>query len=89
MVPTGGPTPVWRGSQRASRDGAPGCATLDRCGSSERERSDTTAVPAAGVILQCVIGLVIADAIQEKFGGDTLAELHERVAAAHAYAQAY
>lgn len=54
-----------------------------------RERSDTTAVPAAGVILQCVIGLVIADAIQEKFGGDTLAELQERVAAARAYAQTY
>lgn len=54
-----------------------------------RERSDTTAVPAAGVILQCVIGLVIVDAIQEKFGGDTLAELQERVAAARAYVQSY
>ncbi|WP_034385263.1 chorismate synthase [Deinococcus sp. YIM 77859] len=54
-----------------------------------RERSDTTAVPAAGVILQCVIGWVLADAVLEKFGGDTLPELQERVQAARAYARAY
>ncbi|GHF99492.1 chorismate synthase [Deinococcus piscis] len=54
-----------------------------------RERSDTTAVPAAGVILQCVIGWVLAEAVLEKFGGDTLPELQERVAAARAYAAEY
>jgi len=54
-----------------------------------RERSDTTAVPAAGVILQTIIGWVLADAMLEKFGGDTLPELQERVAAARAYEQAY
>ncbi|MDL2344114.1 chorismate synthase [Deinococcus sp. MIMF12] len=54
-----------------------------------RERSDTTAVPAAGVILQCVIGWVLADAMLEKFGGDTLPELQERVTAARAYARGY
>ncbi|MEF2279244.1 chorismate synthase [Deinococcus sp. YIM 134068] len=54
-----------------------------------RERSDTTAVPAAGVILQCVIGWVLADALLEKFGGDTLPELQERVDAARAYARTY
>lgn len=54
-----------------------------------RERSDTTAVPAAGVILQCIIGWVLAEAITEKFGGDTLPELQERVAAAKAYAHTY
>lgn len=54
-----------------------------------RERSDTTAVPAAGVILQCVIGWVLAEAVLEKFGGDTLPELQERVAAARAYAAQY
>lgn len=54
-----------------------------------RERSDTTAVPAAGVILQCVIGWVLADTMLEKFGGDTLPELQERVAAARAYARDY
>lgn len=54
-----------------------------------RERSDTTAVPAAGVILQCVIGWVLAEAVAEKFGGDTLPELQERVAAARVYAAEY
>lgn len=54
-----------------------------------RERSDTTAVPAAGVILQCAVGWVLAQAVTEKFGGDTLPELQERVAAARAYAAKY
>ena len=54
-----------------------------------RERSDTTAVPAAGVILQTIIGWVLADAILEKFGGDTLPELQERLAASRAYEKAY
>lgn len=54
-----------------------------------RERSDTTAVPAAGIILQCAIGWVLAEAILEKFGGDTLFELKERVEKARQYAQEY
>lgn len=54
-----------------------------------RERSDTTAVPAAGVILQTVIGWVLADAMLEKFGGDSLPELQERVRAARDFARAY
>ena len=54
-----------------------------------RERSDTTAVPAAGVILQTVIGWVLADALLEKFGGDSLPELQERVRAARDFARAY
>jgi len=54
-----------------------------------RERSDTTAVPAAGVILECVIAWVLADAMLEKFGGDTVEELQERVRAARAYAASY
>lgn len=44
-----------------------------------RERSDTTAVPAASVILEAVVGIVLAQAYLEKFGGDTLDELIERV----------
>ncbi len=44
-----------------------------------RERSDTTAVPAASVILEALIGIVLAQAYLEKFGGDTLEELVERV----------
>ncbi|GEM85732.1 chorismate synthase [Meiothermus granaticius] len=44
-----------------------------------RERSDTTAVPAASVILEALVGIVLAQAYLEKFGGDTLEELVERV----------
>ncbi|HWG83844.1 MAG TPA: chorismate synthase, partial [Deinococcales bacterium] len=44
-----------------------------------RERSDTTAVPAAGIILQCVTAWVLAEAVMEKFGGDSLPEVLERV----------
>ncbi|MCG3197905.1 MAG: Chorismate synthase [bacterium] len=38
------------------------------------QRSDVTAVPAAGVILEAVIAFVLADAMIEKFGGDSLRE---------------
>ena len=54
-----------------------------------RERSDTTAVPAAGVILQCVIGWVLADALLEKFGGDSVPEIVERVKVYREYALEY
>jgi chorismate synthase len=39
------------------------------------ERSDVTAVPAMGVIAEAMAALVIANALVEKFGGDSLAEL--------------
>ncbi len=38
------------------------------------QRSDVTAVPAAGVVLEAVIAFVLADAMLEKFGGDSLRE---------------
>jgi chorismate synthase len=38
------------------------------------ERSDTCAVPAAAVIGEAMIALVIADAFLEKFGGDSMKE---------------
>ena len=40
-----------------------------------RERSDVTAVPAAGVVGEAMVALVLADAMREKFGGDSLAEM--------------
>jgi len=40
-----------------------------------RERSDICAVPAAGVIGEAMLALVLADAVLEKFGGDTLGDL--------------
>ncbi|MBM3263821.1 MAG: chorismate synthase [candidate division Zixibacteria bacterium] len=42
---------------------------------SAKERSDVCTVPAAGVIGEAVVALVIADAMQEKFGGDSVEEM--------------
>lgn len=39
------------------------------------ERSDVCAVPAAGVIGEAVVALVLADAFLEKFGGDSMNEI--------------
>ena len=38
------------------------------------ERSDVAVVPAAGVIGEAMVALVLAQAFLEKFGGDSLAE---------------
>ncbi|MQA15805.1 MAG: chorismate synthase [Pseudonocardiaceae bacterium] len=38
------------------------------------QRSDVCAVPAAGVVCEAMVALVLADAALEKFGGDSLAE---------------
>jgi chorismate synthase len=45
------------------------------------ERSDVCAVPAAAVVGEAMVALVIADAVLEKFGGDSMAELLGRVSA--------
>jgi chorismate synthase len=52
------------------------------------ERSDVCAVPAAGVVGEAAVCLVLANAVLEKFGGDTLADIeaawrhyHARIAA--------
>ncbi|HEY0426883.1 MAG TPA: chorismate synthase [Pyrinomonadaceae bacterium] len=39
------------------------------------ERSDITAVPAAGVIGEAMLAIVLANAMREKFGGDSLSEM--------------
>jgi chorismate synthase len=39
------------------------------------ERSDITVVPAAGVIGEAMVALVLAQAVREKFGGDSLGEV--------------
>jgi len=39
------------------------------------ERSDVCAVPAAAVVAEAMVALVIADAVLEKFGGDSIEEL--------------
>ena len=38
------------------------------------QRSDVSAVPAAGVVAEAMVALVLADAVTEKFGGDSVAE---------------
>ncbi len=38
------------------------------------QRSDVCAVPAAGVVAEAMVALVVADAALEKFGGDSVAE---------------
>jgi chorismate synthase len=43
------------------------------------ERSDVTAVPAMGVIAEAMVAFVVAQAIMEKFGGDSLGELRRNV----------
>ena len=40
-------------------------------------RSDVTAVPAAGVIGEAMAAIVLADAMMDKFGGDSLAEMRQ------------
>ena len=48
------------------------------------ERSDICVVPAAGVIGEAMVALVLAGAVREKFGGDTLEEALRNF---HAYQQ--
>ena len=43
------------------------------------ERSDVTAVPAMGVIAEAMAALVLADAMLEKFGGDSLGEIQRNL----------
>ena len=54
-----------------------------------RERSDITAVPAASIVLLAMSALILADALLEKFGADTLREIVERLAAYRDYVANY
>ena len=53
--------------------GAPGPAAI--------ERTDTCAVPAAAVVGEAVVALVLADAFMEKFGQDSMAEIDDNYGA--------
>jgi chorismate synthase len=44
-------------------------------GDAVRERSDVCAVPAAGVVAEAMVAVVLAGAVLEKFGGDSLGEV--------------
>lgn len=43
------------------------------------QRSDVCAVPAAGVVAEAMVALVLADAVLEKFGGDSVPETARNV----------
>lgn len=45
------------------------------------QRSDVSAVPAAGVVAEAMTALVLADAVTEKFGGDSVAETRRNLEA--------
>lgn len=53
------------------RSGSPGDAV--------RERSDVCALPAAGVVGEAMVAIVLAQAVLEKFGGDSIGELRRNV----------
>lgn len=59
------------------RDGSPGDAAV--------ERSDVCAVPAAAVVGEAMVALVLADAFLEKFGGDALSEVRRNFESYVAY----
>ena len=46
------------------------------------ERSDVCAVPAAAVVAEAMVALVLADAVVERYGGDNMVDLHHAVDAA-------
>ena len=46
------------------------------------QRSDVCAVPAAGVVAEAMVALVLAEAILDKFGGDSLSECQRNI---HSY----
>ncbi|MEU8924958.1 chorismate synthase [Kitasatospora sp. NPDC048545] len=43
------------------------------------QRSDVCAVPAAGIVAEAMVALVLADAVDEKFGGDNVTETRRNV----------
>ncbi len=45
----------------------------------QAERSDTTAVPALGVISEAMAAIVVANALSEQFGGGSMTDLKENV----------
>jgi chorismate synthase len=46
-----------------------------------RERSDVCAVPAAAVVGEAMLAMVLADAVLEKFGGDSMVEVQSSLEA--------
>lgn len=49
------------------------------------QRSDVCAVPAAGVVAEAMVALVLARVVLDKFGGDSIAETKRNIASYQAY----
>lgn len=60
-------------------------ATIDvatgEAAKAHHQRSDVCAVPAAGIVAEAMVALVIANAVLEKFGGDSVAETERNLKA--------
>ena len=54
-----------------------------------KQRTDTCAVPAGGVVGEAAVAFVLADAVLEKFGGDSLPELLDHLEATRARWRAF
>src|SRR5436190_971089 len=67
---TAGSTPRW---PRRSAD----LVTGDGVDKAHYERSDISVVPAAGVVGEAMVMLILADAMLDKFGGDTVADTRD------------
>ncbi len=52
--------------------------TTGEAASTQYQRSDFCAVPAAGVVGEAMVAWVLAEALHEKLGGDSLEEMRER-----------
>ncbi|MCW8381238.1 chorismate synthase [Streptomyces justiciae] len=53
--------------------------TTGEAAPANHQRSDVSAVPAAGIVAEAMVALVLADAVAEKFGGDNVAETRRNV----------
>ena len=55
----------------AARAATPSTSRTGEAAKAINQRSDVCAVPAAGVVAEAMVALVLADAVLEKFGGDS------------------
>ncbi|CAL9590231.1 Chorismate synthase [Streptomyces sp. enrichment culture] len=53
--------------------------TTGEAAAAHHQRSDVCAVPAAGIVAEAMVALVLADAVAEKFGGDSVPETRRNV----------
>jgi len=78
-ISTGEPIVVRAAMKPLATLNRPTLATVDTAtkepGVSFKERTDVTAVPALGVVVETMVALVLAQEATRKFGGDSMAEL--------------